>query len=192
VPKLWTDTIEAHRREVRETVLATVGELVRERGLRAVTMSAIAERAGIGRATLYKYFPDVEAALRAWHERAIAEHVDQLARARDAEEDPERRLRGVLEAYALIQRRRFAHHHPGSTFAETLHQSAHVAQAHEHVHRLIATALAEVAEAGGLRDDVPIDELASFCLHSLSSAACLPSEDAARRLVAVVLTGLRP
>lgn len=34
-----------------------------------MTMSRIAEEIGIGRATLYKYFPDVEAILLAWHER---------------------------------------------------------------------------------------------------------------------------
>jgi hypothetical protein len=38
---------------------------------------------GIGRATLYKYFPDVEAVLVAWHERQVAQHLDQLAKARD-------------------------------------------------------------------------------------------------------------
>jgi AcrR family transcriptional regulator len=37
-------------------------------------MSQIAAETGIGRATLYKYFPDVEAILVAWHERQVAEH----------------------------------------------------------------------------------------------------------------------
>lgn len=61
VPKLWHETVDAHRAHVREAILETTWQLVSERGLRGVTMAEIAERAGIGRATLYKYFPDVEA-----------------------------------------------------------------------------------------------------------------------------------
>lgn len=44
-------------------------------------------------------------------------------------------------------------------------------------------------EVGG---DVGPDELAGFCLHALAGAGDLPSEAAVRRLVAVVLAGLRP
>ncbi|MGH9199575.1 MAG: TetR/AcrR family transcriptional regulator, partial [Acidimicrobiia bacterium] len=67
MPRLWSDTIQAHRREVREAILDITAKLVGEHGLRSVTMSQIAEDTGIGRATLYKYFPDVEAILSAWH-----------------------------------------------------------------------------------------------------------------------------
>lgn len=65
MPKLWNETIEAHRHTVREAILNTTAELVTEHGLLSVTMSQIAEKTGIGRATLYKYFPDVEAILHA-------------------------------------------------------------------------------------------------------------------------------
>jgi len=78
VPKLWTETIETHRREVREAILDTTAALVAEHGLLGVTMSQIAEETGIGRATLYKYFPDVEAILLAWHDRQITGHLAQL------------------------------------------------------------------------------------------------------------------
>ena len=77
MPKLWNETIEAHRRAVHDAALDTAAALVAERGLLSVTMSQIAEETGIGRATLYKYFPDVEAILIAWHERQIARHLEQ-------------------------------------------------------------------------------------------------------------------
>ena len=67
IPKLWHQTIQAHRREVRDAILDTTAALVAQHGLRAVTMSQIAEEAGIGRATLYKYFSGVEPILIAWH-----------------------------------------------------------------------------------------------------------------------------
>jgi hypothetical protein len=47
-------------------------------------------------------------------------------------------------------------------------------------------------ENGDVRDDVPPEELASYCLHALAGAGGLPSEAAVRRLVAVMLAGLRP
>jgi AcrR family transcriptional regulator len=75
VPKLWSETIEAHRREVRDATLDTTAALVAEHGLRSVTMSRIAAETGIGRATLYKYFSGVEAILVAWHERQITGHL---------------------------------------------------------------------------------------------------------------------
>jgi AcrR family transcriptional regulator len=76
VPKLWNETIEEHRREVRGAILDATVALVAEHGLLSVTMSQIAEETGIGRATLYKYFPDVEAILLAWHEHQINGHLD--------------------------------------------------------------------------------------------------------------------
>src|SRR5438034_9740441 len=100
VPKLWNQTIEAHRRSVRDAVLDTTAALVTEHGLRSVTMSQIAEETGIGRATLYKYFPDVEAILVAWHDRHVTGHLEQLAELRDQAGDPADRLEAVLSAYA--------------------------------------------------------------------------------------------
>src|ERR671926_328215 len=104
VPKLWNETIEAHRRAVRDAILDTTAALVAEHGLRSVTMSQIAEKTGIGRATLYKYFPDVEAILLSWHERQITGHLEHLAEIRDQADGAGERLEAVLEAYALLSR----------------------------------------------------------------------------------------
>src|ERR671933_2529154 len=92
VPKLWHQTIDAHRRGVHAAILETTAALVAEHGLHAVTMSQIAQETGIGRATLYKYFPDVEAILLAWHEVHVARHLEHLAKIRDQPGDPRERL----------------------------------------------------------------------------------------------------
>src|SRR5215472_19256541 len=96
VPKLWHETIDEHRRAVRDATLDTTAALVAERGLASVTMSQIAEQTGIGRATLYKYFPDVESILAAWHERHVAGHLDHLAQVRDKADGAAERLLAVL------------------------------------------------------------------------------------------------
>lgn len=188
MPKLWTDTVEEHRRAVRDATLDATATLVAEHGLAAVTMSKIAAETGIGRATLYKYFPDLEAILVAWHERQVSSHLEQLARVRAQPGPPGQRLEAVLAAYARLTRGRLH----GAGLAAVLHRGEHVTGAHQHLAGLVEGLLAEAAATGEVRDDVPPGELADYCLHALAAASSLPDEAAVRRLVTVTLDGLRP
>ncbi|MBA3376066.1 MAG: TetR/AcrR family transcriptional regulator [Actinobacteria bacterium] len=185
MPRLWNATIEMHRRAVRDATLNTTEALVTKHGLRSVTMSQIAEETGIGRATLYKYFPHVEAILVAWHERKVAGHLEYLAEIRDRAGDAGERLEAVLEAYALV-----SHEHHGTELAALLHRGEHVARAQQQLSDFVQDLVTEGAERGDLRDDVAPDELTSYCLHALGAASRLPSKAAVRRLVRVTLAGL--
>jgi AcrR family transcriptional regulator len=187
MPKLWNATIEAHRAAVRDATLDTTAALVAAHGLTAVTMSRIAKETGIGRATLYKYFPDVEAIMVAWHERQVTGHLAQLAAIRDQAGEAGTRLAAVLESYALI-----THAYHGSDLAAILHRGEHVVHAHRQLSDLVRDLLREGVRSGEVRDDVPAEELAGYCLHALNAAGSLPSKDAVHRLVAVTLAGLRP
>ena len=188
VPKLWTETIEEHRRTVHDATLDATAALVHEHGLASVTMSQIAAAAGIGRATLYKYFPDVEAILVAWHDRHITRHLQLLAEARDAAATPAGQLAAVLTAFALIQHQ----HHDTELPVALLHRGEHVARARQQHQDLVSDLLAAGARAGDIRTDIDPGELAAYCLHALAAAGSLPSESAVRRLLAVTMTGLRP
>jgi AcrR family transcriptional regulator len=185
VPKLWNDTIEEHRRAVHVAILDTTASLVAQHGLTAVTMSQIATATGIGRATLYKYFPDVETIMMAWHERQVGSHLQQLAAIGEPGDEPARRLESVLRAYALIQ-----HEHRGHDLGPLLHRGEHMVQARQHLRDFVAGLLADAAAAGQVRGDVAPGELADFCLHALGAAAGLPSKAAVGRLVTVTLAGL--
>jgi AcrR family transcriptional regulator len=197
MPKLWSETIESHRLQVRDAILETAASLVTQKGMLSVTMSQIAEQTGIGRATLYKYFPDVEKILLAWHERGIRGHLEYLAEVRSKAVGAQAQLEAVLEAYALID-----HEHHGSEqhgghlrdpgLSALLHRGGHVARAQHELQAMIQDLVAEVAQTGEIRDDVSHAELATFCLHALSAASALPSKAAVRRLVQVTLAGLRP
>jgi AcrR family transcriptional regulator len=187
VPKLWNETIEEHRRSVHVAILDTTASLVAEHGLTSVTMSQIAQAAGIGRATLYKYFPDVEAIMVAWHERQVTSHLHQLAAIGEQGDDPGQRLRAVLQAYALIQ-----HEHRGHELAALLHRGEHMAHARRHLRDFVANLLTDATATGHVRDDIAPAELADYCLHALGAAAGLPSKAAVGRLVTVTLAGLRP
>lgn len=197
MPKLWNETIEAHRSAVRDATLDTTAALVAERGITGVTMSLIAERTGIGRATLYKYFPDVESILAAWHERQVAAHLAHLAHlsatGTDTGTDTDGggggaagRLAAVLEAYALIQ-----HEHPPHDLSAALHRGDHVAGAEQHLADFLAGLVAEAAAEGAVRDDIPPGELARYCLAAATAARTLPTKAAVHRLVRATLAGLR-
>lgn len=187
MPKLWNETIETHRHDVREAILDATMALVAEHGPLSVTMSQVAERTGIGRATLYKYFVDVEAILLAWHDRQVASHLAELAELRARPGDARARLQAVLEAFAMI---RHDHHDPD--LAALVHRGAHVGRAHHQLSVLIGELIAEAAAAGSVRDDVAPAELAVYCLHAVAAAASLPSRAAVARLVEITLAGLRP
>jgi AcrR family transcriptional regulator len=187
MPRLWNDTIEEHRQAVRDATLDATASIVAKRGLASVTMSEIAAATGIGRATLYKYFPDVEAILVAWHERHITGHLEHLAEISHHAGTVGGRLEAVLEAFAVISYER-----QGGDLANLLHRGDHVGRAQQHMADFVAALIAEGAKAGDLRDDVAPRELASYCLHALSAASSLPSKAAVQRLVSVTIAGLSP
>ena len=187
MPKLWKVAIDQHRRGVREAVLDTTAALVAEHGVLSVTMSRIAEQSGIGRATLYKYFPDVEAILVTWHERQVQMHLQQLVEAGSTTAGAVERLESVLSAFAYIA---FERH--GTELAAILHQGEHVTKAHQELRNFIQDLITEGAANGAFRGDVPPNELATYSLHALSAAGNLSSDDAVRRLVSVTMAGLLP
>jgi AcrR family transcriptional regulator len=208
---LWAETIETHRREVHGAILDTTASLVAEHGLASVTMSQIAEETGIGRATLYKYFPDVEAILVAWHDQHVEGHLEYLTEIRDRSKNAGERLEAVLEAYAFITYERSqkhgaadgtahghrgdhtgrSHKHHGSEIGALVHRDEHVRRAQRRLNDFFRDLLAEATKNGHVRDDVASEELASYCVHALGAAGALRSKPAVRRLVAVTLSGLR-
>ena len=189
VPRLWSNTIEAHRHAVRDAIIHTTAELAGTDGLRSVTMSRIAEKTGIGRATLYKYFADVDAIMLAWHERQITGHLHQLTAAGEQPGTPVQRLEAVLHAYALISHA--SRKHRESELAGFLHGDPQVARAENELRQLVRRLVADAVASGEVRDDVAADELVNYCLHALTAAVGVPSIAAVRRLVAVTLAGMR-
>ncbi len=179
--------METHRQEVREAILDATGSLVQSRGLLAVTMSDIAEATGIGRATLYKYFPDVEMILSAWHQRHVAAHLAELRRIQQRTADPVARLQAVLARYADICRKR--RRHGDVELAAVLHRSAELRKLQRQLLDLISGLVAEAAAAGAVRQDVPAEELASYCVHALAAAGD-SSTMAIDRLLDLIWTGI--
>ncbi len=190
MPRLWKDTIETHRRAVRDATVDAAASLIAQHGLRSVTMSDIAEQTGIGRATLYKYFSDVEEIARAWHDRQIARHLEILSAARDKGRGAQERLGRVLQAYALIHHDAAREH--VDAFAALVHGDAHAERARSRIRDLVRDLIVEAANAGTVRRDIAPDELADYCVSALGAAGSLRSKSAVHRLVSVTLAGLSP
>ena len=184
--KSWDESVATHRNAVRDGIKDATWSLVHEHGAAAVSMSQIADRVGISRATLYRYFADVDTILVEWHTDKIHEHVDQLRRAAVGVADPADRLTAVLTRYATIARGVPR----GGELATLLHHGAHLEQAEQQVLDLLADVITTAVGAGVVRDDVPPAELARYCLYALAAAG--GHETLSPHLVPVVLAGLRP
>lgn len=187
MPKLWNDTIQAHRSDVREKILDTASRLVDAGGLRGVNMQRLAEETGIGRATLYKYFANVEAVLRAWHGRHVDAHLAEIAAVRHGQGDIVERLRAILATFADMA---YRSGQQDAALAALIHRDDSVVRAQGHLRGIVRDLIAQGAKSKRLRRDVPPDELAHFCLHAIAAAAQLSSKVARRRLVDVTLAAL--
>ena len=155
----------------------------------SVTMSRIAHETGIGRATLYKYFPDVETILRSQHERLVLDHLAQLTQASQRAVG----TRGRLEAVSLMYARMCHHRAQHGVFdlSVLVHKPEHVAAAEGKLHALFEDVLSDAARSGDVRADIKPGELAVYLLHALGAASNLASEAAVRRLITVTLAALR-
>jgi AcrR family transcriptional regulator len=190
VPKLWAEAVQSHRERVGTAVLDAVEALVSNQGVLGITMSQLAETTGIGRATLYKYFGDIEEVLTAWHHRHVATHLAALRGLAERPGEPAARLHTVLEAYGRIcQQRR---QHGADALVAALHQGKRIESHEQELRDLLSTLLTDAATSGAVRKDVPPDELANYCLHALAAAGDFGAATATARLVSVVLAGLSP
>lgn len=183
MPKLWNDTIEAHRSAVASAVMDKTAELAAREGLHTLTMARIAQEAGIGRATLYKYFSDVEGILSSWHRRQINTHLESLERIRDQRATPLQALEAVLTTYG--ENIRHGHDH---AFVALLHAMPHVREAHGHLQEFIAAMIAEAVHDGSLKGGIPPSEMARYALAAIAGGA--PNRPALVRLVEMILRGL--
>lgn len=90
--------------ERRDQLLDVTRDLIVEQGFGAVSMEAVARRAGITRPVVYGHFPELGALLDAMLERESARALGQLAEvlpAADAGGTLRERLEGAMEAYLL-------------------------------------------------------------------------------------------
>jgi AcrR family transcriptional regulator len=188
MPKLWKDTVEEHRRDVRSAILETAWILARERGIRGVTMGLVAEQAGISRATLYKYFHSIDEMLIAGHTEHVAQHLSHLEALRRSAASTGAGLHAMLQGYARICA------HRGASAMTDLHGLVHQGDEHQRnsadIAGLFTKAVRDAQGDGQVRTDIAAEELAAFSIHALEAASQAPTASAIERVVALVSEAL--
>lgn len=163
-------------------------QLAAEHGPLGMTMSQVAKAAGIGRATLYKYFSDIESILIAHHAQHVESHLRDLDALRGESGSVGSRLVAVVSAYASICFHRGRHASPD--VSALVHRDPEVADAERRLRSVFAELFDEAAAEGLVRSDVSSEELAEYCLHALPAAGRAADGEQLGRLVRLVLDGL--
>ncbi|HEY0034605.1 MAG TPA: TetR/AcrR family transcriptional regulator [Devosia sp.] len=164
--RLWENTVAEHKLAIREAILDAAGSLIERDGIVSLNMSSLAVTAGIGRATLYKYFEDIREVLESWHRRKVADHLRQLRDAAEAAATPLERLRAVLLGFAHL-----SHRGSGHQRAADFHGGAEVAAAEQEVTNLLEEIVSAGQRAGTFRADLAAEDLARFCFGAASAAS---------------------
>lgn len=93
---------EEERADQRRRLRRAAAELHREGGPAAVTVRAVAKRAGVSTGLLYSNFANLSDLMRSLWMGPIAELGRSLDSVERAETDPVRRIRGLLETYVAF------------------------------------------------------------------------------------------
>lgn len=103
-----TDLRGEQRELTRRRIVTAVSALVAEEHPAAVSVPAVAERAGVGVATVYRYFPTKAALLDAAAHGAVSERAARLPRGFDEVGDSLRAAWGELAEQLPLVRNQFA------------------------------------------------------------------------------------
>lgn len=167
----WDDTLDVHRTQQREAIYRAAVELVAEHGLAGVAMADVARRAGISRATLYKYFPGVEEILAGHMIQEVLREHRRLEEQLGVVEAPLERLRLVLAHllayFATPEHRADAAVVDPDRFSPAV--AAEVRTAMDRLHDMIRDLVVEAMAAGALRRDADPDVLTEVFRHLLTA-----------------------
>lgn len=175
-------------RSSEDRIIAAALTLINERGLGGVTMSGIADSAGVARQTLYNHYPDVDsivAAAISRHNRDAIELLDSsLAVAGSSEEELEQLVRHVVTVGAHAGHNLDVQYGLAAGTRATL--SAYGEKVYGHIHEILTAGVA----SGSFRPDlVPAWDavLVQQLLSGISQLAGRSPDEAA----AIAATGIR-
>ena len=99
MPKIIGESLASHRELTRARLFEALGSLMGEQSFESITMSQIAERAGVGRTAVYNHFADKEVLLLAYLREVTSEFARVLTQRLEAEPDPLMRLRIYIRSH---------------------------------------------------------------------------------------------
>ena len=201
MPQIWAESIEQHKRQTIARIIDATVALVADKGLGATSMSQVAERSGIGRATLYSYFPDVEHILLAWHEQEVDRYRESLSDELARQTDTPGALRVIITR--LIEGFSDGHDHAlDASRVELSALSPQIKQQMAGASAKLATLLDEVLEhgirTGQLRPDLNRELTTTLIVRAASAAREQVEQghgdatEVADEVLALLLGGVKP
>lgn len=195
----WDQSLVSHRERQRRIVFDATVAAVAEHGMASVTMAEVARRAGIGRATLYKYFPSVEHILAAGALEEVRREHAALEEALDGIEDPLERIglsvRHLFEYFATDRHRTAAAAVSPHQFSPEVGKE--VSEAFHDLHLMLADMVRGAVDQGALRAGPGPDLSAEVLQHLLAAGRevvvsdRMSPADAAAWVMDVFLDGTR-
>ncbi|MFJ8787968.1 TetR/AcrR family transcriptional regulator [Streptomyces sp. NPDC102462] len=180
--------LRADARRNRERILVAARSVFAERGIDA-PMTAVARRAGVGVATLYRHFPTKDALVQAAFAQQMETCGHMLGEAL-ADPDPWRGFQRVVVTACEAQREEQGF--PAAFAAAFPDASTQYAQCRHQAERDLTTLVRRAQAAGALRADFHPSDLAVALLAHCALVATLPGDGAAsRRLMAYLLQSFR-
>lgn len=158
----WANVTEAYRDGQRASIATNALALLIEGGGAGLSMSALAQEAGISRPTLYRYYPDMESVL-VGVAALVAQHDESFSAQVLAESDPRGQLRAFLDAVTDPA----THGHPSAVELQAAlpQEGRRMVRAHEDRARgLLADILRRGVQAGDFAADIDPDTDARFIL----------------------------
>ena len=105
MPKIIGESLASHRELTRTRLFDALGSLMAEQPFESITMSQIAERAGVGRTAVYNHFADREVLLLAYMRQVTEEFTSVLSERLSTEPDPLMRLRLYIRSHVQMTSR---------------------------------------------------------------------------------------
>lgn len=194
----WEATVAEHKQRTLLRIGRAAADLITREGLSAVSMASLARTAGVSRATLYNYVPDVPTAIRAYLAAQTDAFHNHVATAITEETDAEAQLRRyVREQVAYVAG---ADHHAAVALAEAgaaltgpncapgpRHQIPAVLQ------RILDDGVVAgvfTPEAAGVQAFLITRLL--YCAHELLHQQRLSQPAAVETITSLILQGIRP
>ncbi len=200
MPRIRAENVVAHRELVFTELLDAFGELLAERGYAALTLSQVAERAGIARNTTYGYVADKEALLMAFVARSVQQFVDDVRAELATEPDAPARLAALVRRQMhQFRQEPGAGSESGMLEGATLGPASHsdLRTRFRPLHALMAELVTEGVAAGEFRAVDP-DEVVPMAFAVIGSERLLVGQgthdpdEAAARITDFLLHALSP
>jgi AcrR family transcriptional regulator len=171
----WEASLATHRAQQRTLIQRAAVDLATERGLSSVGMVDVARRAGISRATLYKYFSSVEAVLASFMIGEVEREHAALGQLLSTLDDPLDRLHAVL--VHLLEYFSSPGHLTASTVIDP-HQFSpevgiEVGAAMQRLHDMVRDQIVAAVDEGALRSGTDVGVLADVFQHLLTAGRTL-------------------